>query len=256
MASDEEKRALIIAYATKEIENGSHYLKGTSGAIPNQIGSGLFRNVEIVENLDIKSTTFGIHAAISKFGMCAGRWEKFAPVGKQFSIEQPDRKYQLPEYLDKLKASYKPPRDWESFNSTNLYPRRANDYMYLGEDCRNKRHFDCEGFIAWVLVNALGKDKGTWQKGVDWYQSGGGGRLKVYQAVGSNYVSADHGTITQVDILDGDILIRKPSSSGGEHIAFACAKGTGVLEASGKSVGVVRSGYKSNWTQLARIKKL
>ena len=60
----------------------------------------------------------------------------------------------------------------------------------------------------------------------------------------------------QSDILDGDILIRKPNATGGEHIALACAGVSGVLEASGKDRGVIRSAYSANWTNLARINNL
>ena len=253
MATEEEKRIWLILFAWKEVLFGSHYLKGAKGAIPDLNNSGLSGSLEIVEDLDINSKTFGVHAAKNGYGTCPGRWEKVTG-GKQFVKGQKDRDELLPQYLEKLKTAFLPDQ-WESFNNTGLYPRRAYDYIYLGEDCRNKRHFDCESFIAWVLIKGLGKDKGTWAKGVDWYQSGGNGRLDVYQAEGANYVG-DGKTINKADILDGDILIRKPSSTGGEHIAFACAGGNGVLEASGRNRGVVFSPYKANWTQLARIKKL
>lgn len=163
----------------------------------------------------------------------------------------------LPEYLEFLKASYTAPEYWKPFQSTILYPRRDAGYIFLGEDCRGKRHFDCEGLVAWVLVKALNKDKGTWRKGVKWYQDGGSGKLDVYQHVGGGKYEHENGdTITQSQIRDGDILIRKPNQWGGEHIAFACANGSGVLEASGKNVGVVFSKYHANWTQLARLKSL
>ena len=173
--------------------------------------------------------------------------------GKQFTKGQYDRDTQLPAYLDDLKASWLPSLLWKSFNRTGLYPRRSSNYRFLGEDCRNRRHFDCEGFIAWVLVKAAGKDAGIWRKGLTWYQNGGDKRLDIYQASGADYVHKDGRKITTNDILDGDILIRKPNSDGGEHIAFACARGAGVLEASGKDRGVLRSTYQPNWTQLARI---
>lgn len=78
----------------------------------------------------------------------------------------------------------------------------------------------------------------------------------MYNATGASYTSLSLGVINKEDIRDGDILIRKPTPTGGEHIGFACAKGTGVVEASGRDRGVVFSDYKSNWTQLARIKNL
>ncbi len=246
----------MILYAMKEVLFGSHYLKGTKGSIPGQNNSGLSqtRNVELLEDLDINSNTFGVHAGKNSYGTCPGRWENVTG-GKQFVKGINDRDVLLPQYLEKLKT-VSAPEQWESFNNTGLYPRRAYNYMYLGEDCRNKRHFDCEGFIAWVLVKALNKDNGFWGKGVGWYQAGGDNHLDIYKAAGASYTSESLGTINKEDIRDGDILIRKPNSKGGEHIGFACAKGTGVVEASGRDRGVVYSDYKSNWTQLARIKKL
>jgi len=256
MATDAEKRAMMILCAMQEVNDGSHYMKGSSGSIPGEDNSGLCRNAEYLENPDIKSKNWGVFAARNSFGTCQGRWDKMVG-GKQFVKGQYDRDTLLPKYLDELKL-ISDPWQWDSFEGTWLYPRLADDFIFLGEDCWQKRHFDCEGFIAWVLVKALGKDQGTWKKGVDWYQSTSNKRLEVYQASGASYVSSTYGTITQNDIRDGDILIRKPSNKKGtgEHIAFACAKGTGVLEASGRSRGVIRSTYTANWTQLARIKNL
>lgn len=260
MATDAEKRAMMILCAQKEIDSGSHYMKGSSGSIPGENNSGLFRDAELLENININSANFGVFAAKNSFGTCPGRWDKMIG-GKQFVKGEYDRDILLPQYLDELKTISNS-WEWHGFDDTGLYPRRADNYFYLGEDCWGKRHFDCEGFIAWVLIKALGKDQGTWKKGVDWFQSVNNTQLKVYQAQGASYFSSEHGTITQNDILDGDILIRKPTGKDkkgndtGEHIAFACAKGTGVLEASGKSRGVIRSTYKANWTQLARIVNL
>jgi hypothetical protein len=92
---------------------------------------------------------------------------------------------------------------------------------------------------------------------VKWYQDGGNGRLDVYQYTGGGVYTHDDGrTISKSQIRGGDILIRKPNSHGGEHIAFACENGDGVLEASGRDHGVLLSTYHPNWTQLARIKSL
>ena len=264
MASDAinaQKRAMIITHAMKEVDAGSHYIKGSSGSIPGENNSGLFRDAELLENLNIKSTNFGVFAAKNIFGNCPGRWKKMMG-GWKFALGQYERDILLPAYLEELKT-ISDSWDWHSFNDSGCYPRRSGNSIYLGEDCWGKRHFDCEGFIAWVLIKALGKDKGTWRQGVDWYQSVNNDLLKVYQyAGGGDYKSVKHGTITQNDILDGDILIRKPTyinkknEPAGEHIAFACIRGTGVLEASGQDWGVIRSTYTTNWTQLARIKSL
>jgi hypothetical protein len=253
MPTDAEKRLTMIVTAMKEVSNGSHYMKGGDGAIPGHDGTGLQRNVELLDDLTIEN--LGVHAAKNGFGVCRGRWEKMTG-GMQFVKGMTERDTLLPAYLEELKSSWLPSFFWKDFNNTGLFPRRSSGYIYLGEDCRGKKHFDCEGFVAWVLVKALGKDNGTWRKGVSWYQEGGGGRLDVYQASGSDYVSDDLGTISQSEIRDGDILIRKPNSQGGEHIGIARVNGNGVLEASGKNSGVIASVYQPNWTQLARLKTL
>ncbi|MEO7253710.1 MAG: hypothetical protein ABIZ64_05615 [Casimicrobium sp.] len=252
MADDAAKRALIISFAMAEVNAHSHYMKGGDGSVPGG-AAGLRRTTSLIE--DLKIANLGIHAAHNSFGTCRGRWEELAPLGKQFAKGNVDRDQWLPAYLDELKASGQPPTQWKSFNGSELFPRLSAGYLYLGEDCRNKRHFDCEGLVAWAIVKALGKDPGIWRKGVDWYKSGGAKRLTVYKAAGPEYVH-ENVTLTQSDILDGDILIRKPNDTGSEHIALACVGGTGVLEASGKDRGVIRSTYKANWSHLARINKL
>lgn len=253
MASESDKRFWIILTALNEVSAGSHYLKGADGAIPGVAGSGLVRELSMPEDLDIER--LNVHAARNNLGVCRGRWEKVG--GKQFVKGEYDRDVVLPQYLESLRSSYMAPEYWRSFQDSGRFPRRDAGYIFLGEDCRGKRHFDCEGFVAWVLVKALHKDKGTWRKGIGWYQNAENKHLDVYQHTGGGVYTHENGdTITQSEIRDGDILIRKPNSWGGEHIALACAKGKGVLEASGKDVGVVFSKYHANWTQLARIKSL
>ncbi len=243
MSSESIKRMLIVTTAMAEVNNGAHYLKGADGGTPGG-PSGLFRTPRLLEDLTIDN--LGVHAAASDFGVCRGRWEMLkSQGGKQFVKGQHDRDTLLPAYLDELKACGLPPSQWKSFQGTGLFPRRSAGYLYLGEDCRGRRHFDCEGFVVWVLVKAAGKDAGTWRKGVGWYQSGGGGRLEIYQAFGQKYVGNDGKVIKREDILDGDILIRKPNKYGGEHIAIACARGIAVLEAQ-------RQGSRCSAIQLCR----
>lgn len=271
MASDSEKRQSIVLKAMTEVSRGGHYLSGSDGSIPDDAGSGLVRSTTISNDLNI--ATVCVFGASNGFGTCRGRYVNAG--GKRFSKgDGGDRDIHLPAYLEELDATYLPSWFWPSFRGTGLFPRLSSKYIYLGEDCRGKRHFDCEGFIAWVLVHAIGKDKGTWRQGVDWYQNGGshlsakpndmttdefekGKRIDIFKYVGGGlYKHGDGRTINQGGILGGDILIRKPNPEGGEHIAFATDKAGSVLEASGKDRGVISSSYKTNWTQLGRIKKL
>jgi hypothetical protein len=194
------------------------------------------------ENFTIDN--LGIHAGANGFGTCRGRF--LIAGGKQFSKGETDRDVDLPAYLDKLAKSAALPSQWPSFNHTGLYPRRDAGYLFLGEDCREKRHFDCEGFIAWVLWSALAKDPGTWRKGVPWYNDGGGGRLKVFSKSAGNFP-------LKSSLQDGDILIKLTTKH--EHIGFASAGGKFVVHASGRSRGVLTSAFDaSRWTAMARIR--
>lgn len=236
-----------------EANTSAHYLKGADGGAPGGPG-GLFRTPRCIEEPTI-GENFGIHACEQGHGSCSGRWSLVkSQGGRQFNKGDDDRDRLLPKYLDELRAAGFPSSTCKSFEGTGLYPRFSQGYLFLGEDCRGKRHFDCEGFVAWVLVKSIGKDPVTWGKGVTWYQAGGGGRLKIFKAVGAQYVADSDGeVITRNEILDGDILIRQPDNWGGEHIAFACAKRAAVLEASGTDRRIQRSSYQSNWTELARF---
>ena len=257
MADDASKRSLIVSFAMAEVTANSHYMKGGDGSKPGG-SAGLSRTTTLIEDLNIPN--LGIHAARNSFGTCRGRWKELAPFGRQFAKGNVDRDVLLPAYLDELKADGQLSTQWKSFDNSGLFPRLSAGYLYLGEDCRNKRHFDCEGLVAWAIVKALGKDPYVWRKGVDWYKAGGPRkdgtkRLTVYKAVGDQYINGGF-TLNKADILDGDVLIRKPNDVGDEHIALACAGGSGVLEASGKDRGVIRSSYIANWSHLARIKDL
>lgn len=250
MLTKDQKRLLIVMKAYSQVLVGSHYLTGTDSAVPGGKGMDSYRNLELKEDLEIDN--FAIHAAKNEYGICPGRYNRKSR-SKKFSSGDAD----LQAYLDGLKGSYLPSEQWTDFNNTGLYPRLAYGEMVLGEDCRNKRHFDCESLITWVLVEVLNKDKGIWRKGVDWFQDGGGGRLDVFKRIGLSFKNDKGKVIKKGDILNGDILISKPSSSGGEHIAFACEKGFAVIEASGRREGVISSEFKEkDWTDLARIKKI
>jgi hypothetical protein len=233
-----ELRNLIVSTASSAI--GSHYLNGSDGAIPGT-SNGMGRELLLKE--DSTWSGIAVHAAKNNYGVCRGRFEKVG--GKAFKKTDPDFKA-LEKYAEDLSSSILPSLFWGDFNNTGLYPRRdVNDGIYLGEDCRWTRHFDCESFVAWVIVTALKKDQGTWRKSIEWYNGGGGDRLEVF--------SKEKGTFPdQSQFLDGDILIKlKP---GERHIGFTSAKGKQVIHASGRSIGVVSSTYMDTWTALARIK--
>jgi hypothetical protein len=233
-----ELRQLIISTATSAI--GGHYLNGSDGATPGN-ADGMGRELLLKE--DTTWSGISVHAAKNNYGICRGRFEKVG--GKGFKKTDSDFKA-LEKYAEDLSNTILPSFLWWDFNNTGLYPRRdVNDGIYLGEDCRWKKHFDCESFVAWVIITALKKDKGTWRKSIEWYDGGGDGRLEVFSKAKGNFPDPSQ-------FLDGDILIKlKP---GERHIGFTSAKGKQVIHASGRSTGVITSTYKDTWTALARIK--
>jgi hypothetical protein len=96
MATDAEKRILINTTAMAEVDAGGHYLKGGDGTIPGQSGSGLFWEVEVIEDCAIEK--LNIHAAKNGFGVCRGRWGLMI-LGKQFAKgDNGDRDTLLPKY--------------------------------------------------------------------------------------------------------------------------------------------------------------
>ena len=245
MPTDGEKRYLLLTTAWGQANLGAHYLNGSDGATPGY-ANGMGRSLSLAETYEIDGCA--VHAARNDYDTCRGRYQKMkGSGGKRFATGTDDRDVQLPKYLTELSESWLPSAlHYKSFKSTGLYPRRADDYIYLGEDCRGRKHFDCESFIAWVIVEALKKDKGTWRKSIEWYEQGGGGRLDVFRRTDSNFPLSS-------EFLDGDMLIRLPPE-GHRHMAFTAAKGKFVVHASGRSVGVISAPYSNTWSALARFK--
>lgn len=76
MASNDEKRFLIILTALSQMQVGSHYLTGADGAIPGVTGSGLARELTMPEDLTIEHLS--IHGARNNFGTVAADGKRFS----------------------------------------------------------------------------------------------------------------------------------------------------------------------------------
>lgn len=83
--------------------------------------------------------------------VCAGRWGDKSG-GRPFSPRDPD----LLHYLGEQK--FKPPEVVEDY--VGFTPRKVTGGEYTdaslvwGEPCDGKRHFDCVGFLNWIISNA------------------------------------------------------------------------------------------------------
>ena len=251
MSNEQMKRSLIFSEAKIQADIKSHYLNGTDGGTPGNMDGNMHYLLEMTENLTEEHVS--VYAVSNGYGTCSGRTEKVTN-GKKLVKPNKDRTELLPAYLEELKSSWRSYFYYPDFNNTGLYPRRADNWIFLGEDCRGKRHFDCQSFIGWVICHALKQPASIWGKSIEWYNNGGDGKLDVWQAGAMPEKSA---------MLDGDILIRlqttkdeKGKESTNRHIAFVSARGKTIVHASGNRVGVISQLLASNpkWTALARIK--
>ena len=98
-----------------------------------------------------------------KYGcyVCAGRFMRFAKGAA--SVVDPE----YLKYMDYLRNT--PEQNWQPYQG-QLSPRLAAGNIganhlrpVWGEDCRNKRHFDCDSFVNYVLTKTTKKPWGFTQ---------------------------------------------------------------------------------------------
>jgi hypothetical protein len=234
MTDEDALRLLVITTAFGQC--GAHYINGTDGAIPDKEMGYRGRSLTIAEDLTDKG--LAIHAALvpGTHTRCRGR---FAAVGGYAFQPGTQRLENLKKYREELAAKSPRPANPPSFDGTGLYPRRdSNTAIYLGEDCRGRRHFDCIHFVNWVLNTAL---KATRFKfSIANYEHGAAGG---HVHTGSELAS---------DVKPADILTRLPKE-GRQHIGFATGAGH-VVHASGRSSGVTTKGFHpGDWTARVRL---
>lgn len=215
----------------EEVKNGSHYLTGCDGGMPQPDGAscgGLDgRSIRLV-NVQEKDAVAIFAARFGNGAYCQGRYEG-VPGGRQ--IDVPKTK-DLCSHLQ----TYCPEGSW----GKGLTPRSLNyNTVILGENCAGKRHFDCIWFVNWVLTKALKKSKV--HLGFDHWTSGKG-----------------PGTLLEEDptkshaIKDADIFVNINSSP--RHIGFLMADGR-TVHASSSARGVVVGKWKlSDYTHIVRLK--
>jgi hypothetical protein len=237
MAAD-TKRFQIANLAMSQVMSGAHYLKGARGGIPGG-AAAVGRTVKLKE--DPEWNTLRVHTGSNSLQTCFGRWKTVK--GFLFQVGSGELK-DLKTYVETNKS--KPMESWPyvtnpSYAAAQLYPRRLNgpgSAIAAGEDCRGKRHFDCIGFIYWVLYEVA--PSVSWENhGIAGYSNGFGEVEKL-------------GKLGSADLKYGDIVTRTDTTP--QHIGFV-SFGNKVVHASMEAIGVIMEGYDKNaWTRVSRVK--
>lgn len=237
----------IIQFGRRFI--GSHYLWGAAGATPNEQDGAHYRTGAVYLDADAKSnekpSVFAATCDVDGHYVCSGSFKQFInETGGGYTYPSDAN---LTKYLDELR---KLP------SNSNWYPYRGrftprvmrgknldtdNDRLVWGEDCRYVRHFDCVGFVNFVLSLTTSQ---KWSFNISQYAVG--------NMTGATKVDLDSPAV------DGDILVKNT-----EHIGFLCADGT-VLQAQDHATSVhaneayvaqrnKNSTVRSAWTSRFRV---
>ncbi|HKT07056.1 MAG TPA: hypothetical protein VJR24_04090 [Gemmatimonadaceae bacterium] len=174
-AMADERRTAILALARKLADQKAHYLWGAEGQTPSSRAPYYFAPVSVGSDpATFKSTTFGaawLHDATGSPFVCAGRCFDAAPSPAAAIIAHPETDPKLKEFVEKYHKTHPSqytypepltPRvivgsgDGEPMDYTTGTPRHLAGTLVWGESCNGKQHFDCGGFIRWVVKQVCG----------------------------------------------------------------------------------------------------
>lgn len=236
-------RAMVVSTAAQQAMFGAHYINGSDGGITGmnaagEAGGGLSASRKIFLLEDYSWDKLAVHAAIYGGRVCRGRYD--AVGGKKFMPGTPELTKLKDEYVPGLASTM--PALVKPFPGTMLYPRRgrskSGDTIYLGEDCRNKRHFDCISFVNWVLTTVVGRL--IWYEEKDYFS----GKKMNAQIFDSSHTS----------FKNGDIGVRI-DAGGHEHIGFLNTSGQ-MIHARDPERGVQVSSFemkRDSFTKICRL---
>ncbi|MDZ7637515.1 MAG: hypothetical protein U5J83_04600 [Bryobacterales bacterium] len=223
-------RLKIVEVAAAQADAGAHYLTGCFGAVPGGIDNVRRRRLDLGEHPEWGN--LAVHAAEHtnlprpEALRCAGRFERARgqSISGDAALERRVREY--------LEANSAMPADrWPSFEGMG-FPRKAwdefreNYFWVLGEDCRNKAHFDCIGFVNWVLTQI--KRSPVTYSSTQWATEG------------VAPVTVEEGAPVERNLEPGDILVR---STGRIPHMVLVGENAELIEAAGIRVGVVKSPF-------------
>ncbi len=108
--------------------------------------------------------------------------------------------------------------------------------IVLGEDCTNRRHFDCIGFVNFCISEVW---KPGWMFGYEQYRDS------------PKKCNAAEVSLSQSGLKDGDLVLREGKPF---HIGLVCNGGQSVVNAKASAIGMGIDDYSpSNWDFVRRI---
>jgi|CZKR01.1.fsa_nt_gi hypothetical protein len=213
MATAEQRRQEILNFAESLAKGGAHYLWGAEGDKPTHAGGG-FAPVALDQpaNATFCAATKTVDG---KVFVCAGRCSRRAGGGL---IPSPDSDPRLKAFIAQWAGKPQIQYAW----GDQLTPRLVKgedvrDYatggdltnkVVWGEGCDDTLHFDCGGFVRWVVLQVCG----VVIKGISWLPNPAT-MLTPKHAPMARLVKAGE------TLLPADIVVY----DGGKHIAFAIA---------------------------------
>jgi cell wall-associated NlpC family hydrolase len=252
MATVEEVASRVIELALDIEDEGAHYVWGSAGATPGgQEGSRMRPGaVDLVQPQSTDAANPAVFAAccrVENYYVCAGRYDPDRggiEGGRRWNQGETD----LEAYLSELRGQ--PEDEWEPY--FDVYsPRRVvkagkpGDIVW-GEDCRDRRHFDCVGFVNYLYDAALAELTTRWA-GKPWSMS-----IAQYKAESGLGATA---AVSGGSLMEGDIL-----TIGNHHIGLFAGDGDGstdnpgrVVQAADTEMGVIVGDYKPQWDGMYRL---
>lgn len=232
------RRFMIATMAMNQGLLGAHYLRGARGGIP---GEGPSVGREVLLKQDSRWDTLRVNIGANSLQNCYGRWKTVHGFLFQVGSSELAR---LKTYVADNKSTKMD--SWPHFpdppyTGAKLFPRRlsgAGSGIAAAEDCRGKRHFDCIGFIYWLLHETTPTVK--WENhSIRNYEQG----FKEVQKMGR---------LQAHELNHGDIVTRTDSKP--KHIGFV-SFGNIVVHASMESIGMKTQAYnREDWTGVSRVK--
>lgn len=167
-----KQRKKILQLAKQQADEGAHYLWGAQGLRPSSTNSNAFAPVILTRSADasgqsIKDTTF-CAATTSVAGLvsvCAGRcYHPHLSKGECTSIliSSPEGDQLLGKFIDAYKDNTRAQYNWgfsrtprkvrgNAMDYTTSTPQKLDGMIVWGEGCDDTRHFDCGGFVKWIV---------------------------------------------------------------------------------------------------------
>jgi hypothetical protein len=276
MAGKMDARQNIVGFARTLV--GSHYLWGSTGGAPNMGGGSLYRQSEKGDLLSVDVTIArpsleprapcvkAAECRASGVYVCAGRFRKVA--GGKIITNYGDQ--DLRDFLDNCEqvgsdviyVPRGPTATWESLFQKRLTPRVIvgpgvqdtisglviSNKPVWGEDCTNVQHFDCLGFISYVLNHTTKKYFNSPHLWI--------GAISDYHRITDEVSMAD-------PPVPGDLLFRgepskeKPGEMTWHHIGFLYKEGDigKVVQAEMAVTGVhdTEHYHPDHWTSRRRL---